>query len=114
MWFASRRNSMEQSVTPTPAVSPPRKQGTSSPPTRRKFLGLSGWGALGLFWSNWLRAEAAKRSGVVSDLATRPGKARSVILIFNAGAPSHIDLWDMKPEAPTTVRGQFQPITTNV
>src|SRR5439155_20057447 len=39
---------------------------------------------------------------------------RSVILIFNAGAPSHIDLWDPKPEAPDSVRGEFRPIATNV
>ena len=41
-------------------------------------------------------------------------KARSVILIFNCGAPSHIDLWDMKPEAPSDIRGPWQPIQTNV
>jgi hypothetical protein len=41
------------------------------------------------------------------------GTARSVILIFNAGAPSHIDLFDPKPDAPDTVRGPFQPIATS-
>lgn len=41
-------------------------------------------------------------------------KARSVILIFNCGAPSHIDLWDPKPEAPAEIRGPFQPIQTSV
>jgi hypothetical protein len=41
-------------------------------------------------------------------------KAKSVILIFNCGAPSHIDLWDMKPDATDTVRGEFKPIATNV
>lgn len=40
--------------------------------------------------------------------------AKSVILIFNCGAPSHIDLWDPKPEAPDTVRGIFRPIDTAV
>jgi hypothetical protein len=35
-------------------------------------------------------------------------------MIFNCGAPSHIDLWDMKPNAPSTVRGPFQPIATTV
>jgi hypothetical protein len=42
------------------------------------------------------------------------GKARAVIMIFNCGAPSHHDLWDPKPDAPDTVRGEFQPIATNV
>ncbi len=45
---------------------------------------------------------------------TGPGKAKSVILIFNGGAPSHIDLWDPKPEAPSEIRGIFSPIKTNV
>ncbi|MFM7863978.1 MAG: DUF1501 domain-containing protein, partial [Planctomycetaceae bacterium] len=40
--------------------------------------------------------------------------AKSVILIFNCGAPSHLDLWDMKPLASAEVRGPFQPIQTNV
>ncbi|MFN9035839.1 MAG: DUF1501 domain-containing protein, partial [Planctomyces sp.] len=40
--------------------------------------------------------------------------AKSVILIFNCGAPSHLDLWDMKPLAAAEIRGPFQPIQTNV
>src|SRR5262249_40739105 len=42
------------------------------------------------------------------------GRAKSVIMIFNCGAPSHIDLWDPKPDAPDNVRGPFKPIATNV
>ena len=42
------------------------------------------------------------------------GKAKSVILIFNGGAPSHIDLWDPKPDAPSEVRGEFKTIKTSV
>src|SRR6266478_5714205 len=76
-------------------------------PARRRFLSTAGLGALGLFWADWIRAQAA---GADNDRA----KARSVILIFNAGAPSHIDLWDMKPNAPDNIRGPFQPIATNV
>jgi hypothetical protein len=41
-------------------------------------------------------------------------KAKSVILIFNCGAPSHIDLWDPKPDAGETVRGEFATISTAV
>ncbi len=74
------------------------------PVSRRTALQF---GALSLFWNRWLSAE--------SNGATTPnGKAKSVILIFNCGAPSHIDLWDMKPDAPDTVRGIFNPIATNV
>ena len=52
----------------------------------------------------------------LSRAATPMGKskAKSVILIFNDGAPSHIDLWDPKPDAASEVRGSFLPIRTNV
>jgi hypothetical protein len=75
--------------------------------TRREVLRVGGLSALGLSLADWNRAEAA---GVV---AARP-KAKSVILIFNCGGPSHIDLWDMKPNAPSEIRGEFKPINTNV
>lgn len=75
-------------------------------PSRRRFLQAGGLGALGLLWNDWQFAGATQPNP--------DGRARSVILIFNCGAPSHIDLWDMKPDAPDNVRGSFQPITTNV
>ena len=46
--------------------------------------------------------------------ASGVGKTKSVIMIFNGGAPSHIDLWDPKPAATDTVRGPYSPIETNV
>jgi hypothetical protein len=75
--------------------------------TRRQFLGATGFGALSLFWNDWLRADS-----VVAPGPQR--RARSVILIFNCGAPSHIDLWDPKPDAPDNIRGLFAPIATRV
>lgn len=72
---------------------------------RRHFLQIAGATAIGAFWSNLERASAA---------ATQKAKTRSVIMIFNCGAPSHLDLWDPKPEAPDNVRGEFRPIATNV
>ena len=60
-------------------------------------------------------ASLGNRPGEASDLATTDSRRpRSVILIFNSGAPSHLDLWDPKPEATDTVRGPFGAITTNV
>jgi hypothetical protein len=73
---------------------------------RRGFLRAAGLGALGSFWSDWLRLDAATSGSA--------RKQKSVILIFNAGAPSHHDLWDPKPDAPSAVRGPFRPIATNV
>ena len=42
------------------------------------------------------------------------GKAKSVVLVFLTGAPSHQDIWDLKPEAPAGIRGEFQPVDTSV
>src|SRR6059058_5694357 len=39
---------------------------------------------------------------------------KSVILVWLAGGPSHIDMYDLKPDAPAEVRGEFRPIATNV
>jgi uncharacterized protein (DUF1501 family) len=74
-------------------------------PSRRELFHHTGLAALGLFWSRWLAAEASTPA--------RRAKARAVILIFNAGAPSHLDLWDPKPDAPDTVRGPYRPIATS-
>ena len=79
----------------------------STTPSRRQFLGAAGLGAICSFWSSLSAADG-------SESPRRNAPARSVILIFNCGAPSHIDLWDMKPDAPDTVRSPFQTIDTNV
>src|SRR5687768_11737217 len=42
------------------------------------------------------------------------GKAKAVILLFMWGGPAHQDTWDLKPDAPAEIRGQFKPIATNV
>jgi hypothetical protein len=74
--------------------------------TRRSLLGSgAAVAAAGSLWVDWLRADQSLSPSPIH-------KAKSVILIFNAGAPSHVDLWDMKPEAGDTVRGLFQPIAT--
>ena len=75
--------------------------------TRRDLLQVGALSALGMSLSDFRIAEAAG--------AIRPNaKAKSVILIFNCGAPSHIDLWDLKPDAPAEIRGPYKPINTNV
>ncbi|MGD9645965.1 MAG: DUF1501 domain-containing protein [Pirellulales bacterium] len=73
--------------------------------SRRDFLQAGTLGAIGLSLPLLLAAEAR---GAVDAKADR----RSVIMIFNLGAPSQLDTWDMKPAAPAEVRGPFQPITT--
>src|SRR2546427_10741309 len=49
----------------------------------------------------------------VGTLVAQGNDEKSVILIFNLGAPSQLDTWDMKPNAPSEVRGPFKPIQTN-
>ncbi len=73
---------------------------------RRRFLQIGGLAGLNLFSASWMRAAAAQ--------APRKAKARSVILVFNSGGPSHTDLWDPKPEAGDDIRGSFRAIKTNV
>jgi len=75
--------------------------------SRRTFLRTNVSGALACLAAKWARLQAAGEPKARA-------RARSVILIFNCGAPSHIDLWDMKPHAPSAVRGPFQPIATTV
>jgi hypothetical protein len=72
--------------------------------TRRSLLQVGGIGALGLTLPGLLAAQPA---------AARPATARSVILLWLFGAPSHLDLWDLKPDAPSEVRGPFRPIRTS-
>jgi hypothetical protein len=78
----------------------------SDPISRRRALQVTGGTAASALWSGLSQAAIANPAAV--------GKARSVIMIFNCGGPSHIDLWDPKPEAGDAVRGPFQPIDTNV
>lgn len=72
---------------------------------RREFLQLGVLSAAGLSLPQYL---SAKQAGAVKAGHDQ----RSCIMIFNLGGPSHIDLWDMKPDAPSEVRGPFKPIRT--
>lgn len=78
-------------------------------PTRREWLRVGGLAPLGLSLASLLAGEAQAQG---HTRKRRP--ARSCLLVFMEGGPSHIDLWDMKPDAPAEVRGEFQPIATSV
>src|SRR5271165_5959407 len=79
-------------------------------PSRRALLraGLLGAGGLGLDDLFRLRAWTAEAG------AEHPARARSCILIWLAGGPSHLDTFDPKPGAAADVRGEFKPIATSV
>jgi hypothetical protein len=75
--------------------------------SRRDFLQAGTLGVGGLTLADLLRFRAG---GAQSAQATR----KSVIMIYLCGAPPHMDMYDMKPEAPVEYRGEFAPIRTNV
>ena len=86
-------------------------------PSRREFLRVGGASLLGLSLPEVMRLQArAAGPDISSPSAMRNlpgfGRAKNVILLFLQGGPSHIDLWDPKPEAPENVRGLFKPIET--
>jgi len=75
---------------------------------RRSFLRVGGLAFGGLALPHLLRNEsAAKQAG-------SSARRKSVILVWQAGGPSHIDTYDLKPSAPSEYRGEFKPIPTNV
>lgn len=74
--------------------------------TRRGFLRIGSLGATGLALPHVLSARRAQ--------AAAEEAPKSVILFFQAGGASHIDLYDMKPLMPAEVRGPFQPIATTL
>jgi len=72
--------------------------------TRRELLEVGGAGLLGLSLPKVLAAEATQPA--------RDARAKSVLFVFLFGGPSQLESFDMKPEAPSTVRGPFQPIAS--
>jgi hypothetical protein len=73
--------------------------------TRRSFLRIGGLALGGMALPQVLRAE---------DLSGVRRSHKAVIMIFLAGGPPHQDMFDMKPDAPSEIRGPFDPINTNV
>jgi len=74
--------------------------------SRRGFLKIGGLGLGGAALPQILQAEAAS--------SHKPLDHKAVIMIFLAGGPPHQDMWDLKMDAPTEIRGEFRPISTNV
>jgi len=74
--------------------------------SRRWFLEVGAAGLGGLMLPGLSSAEALASSS--------PADKKSVILIWLSGGPSHIDMWDPKPEAPLEIRGPYQAISTKV
>ena len=76
--------------------------------SRRRILQAGSLGLMGITLPRLLRAE---QQSALAEIAPR---ADACILIFLDGGPSHLDMWDMKPEAPDGIRGEFKPIESTV
>ena len=72
-------------------------------PSRRDLLRVGAGAMVGLGLPELIRAAVPGRA-----------RAKSLIVFFLEGGPAHQDLWDMKPEAPPEIRGEFQPIDTSL
>ena len=73
--------------------------------SRRSFLQIGGLALGGLTLPTLLRCEAAN---------AKPRAHKSVIMVYLSGGLAHQDTFDLKPNAPAEVRGEFKPIATNV
>ncbi len=73
---------------------------------RRDFVKVGMLGSVGLSLSSLLRLQASTGQPAKRDA--------SVIILYMRGGPSQIDTWDMKPDAPDGIRGEFKPIATRV
>ncbi|HWN94392.1 MAG TPA: DUF1501 domain-containing protein, partial [Methylomirabilota bacterium] len=81
--------------------------------SRREFLRIGGMSMAGITLGDILRLQA--QAGEVNAKGKAGwGAAKSVIFVFLQGGPSHIDIWDPKPDAPSNVRGDFKPIKSKV
>src|SRR5258707_8487878 len=80
--------------------------------SRRHLLKVGGLGMLGLTLPKLLRGEAAQDSHPAARNGPK-ARANSVIFLYQFGGPSHLDMFDMKPDAPEAIRGPHQPISSN-
>jgi hypothetical protein len=83
------------------------KQGYCDGLDRRNFLKIGAFGA-GLTLADMLRGQSQAQA------AGQQTRQKSAIMIYLGGGPSHMDMYDLKPNAPAEFRGEFKPINTNV
>lgn len=91
-----------------PSLSPLRGTTLRQPLSRRQLLRIGSLGLMGVTLPRLL--EADERRAIDGP----PPRADACIVIFLNGGPSHLDMWDMKPDAPEGIRGEFKPIATSV
>ncbi|MBI3408385.1 MAG: DUF1501 domain-containing protein [Planctomycetes bacterium] len=77
--------------------------------SRRNFLKIGAFGT-GLTLADMLRSKARAENNTAPATSTN----KAAIMIYLPGGPSHMDMYDLKPQAPAEYRGEFRPIATNV
>ncbi len=82
--------------------------------TRRDLLRVGGSGILGLTLGQMFSLQAAAENAQAPAGGPGFGKAKSVILVYLQGGPSHLDLWDPKENVPDKVKSIFKPIPTKL
>src|SRR5437763_14202404 len=95
-------------------VIPGRRCYTREGPTRRELLRAGSIGMLGLNLANFFGWQKSAQAAEKYVGARGFGSAKSVIMVFLQGGPSHVDIWDPKPDAPANIRGEFKPIPTKI
>ena len=83
-------------------------------PTRRDLLRVGGSGMLGLSLGQMFQLQAMANTSQPSDGGSGWGKAKSVILVYLQGGPSHLDLWDPKEHVPDNVKSAFTTTSTKL
>src|SRR5215468_4142406 len=90
-------------------------------PSRRDILRVGGAGMLGLSLGSLLKLQSIQAAGAGAASSTASlgggpgwGKAKSIIMVYLQGGPSHLDLWDPKDNVPDNVKSPFKAIATKV
>ncbi len=95
-----------QSILNSPGAGPLSQTAFGGPFSRRHLFKAAGVSFGGLALANLLRSEAAAGPSAAEK--------RSVIVLMQSGGPSHLETWDMKPQAPIEYRGEFKGIGTSI
>src|SRR6188472_1723992 len=88
-------------------------------PSRRDLLRVGGAGMLGLSLGSLLKLQSVQAAGAATPTSAAGGgpgwgKAKSIIMVYLQGGPSHLDLWDPKPDAAENIRSTFKNIGTKI